>query len=83
MKVSRIKKIDNEIKATNNDKNQDSEKEYEIESICNHMRRRNKMLLLIKWKGYKNPPWEPQDVMRTSINDDVETYWKKIKESKR
>ena len=70
---------DNEIKATNNDKNQDSEKEYEIESISNHMRRRNTMLLLIKWRGFENPTWKPEDVMRTSVNDDVETYWEKLK----
>ncbi len=47
--------------------------------VCNHMRRRDIMLHLIKWRGYKNPTWEPEDVMRTSINDDVETYWEKLK----
>ena len=47
------------------------------------MRKRNITLLLIKWKGYKEPTWEPEDVIRSSINNDVETYWQKIKQSKR
>jgi len=66
-----------------NSEKDDSEKEYEIEHICNHMRKRNTMLLLIKWKGYEQPTWEPEDVIRTSINNDVETYWEKVKQSKR
>ena len=39
-------------------------------------------LLLIKWKGYEEPTWEPEDVIRSSINNDVETYWQKVKQSK-
>ena len=78
------KKVDKNVNEEGNqEQKENSEQEYEIEHICNHMRKRNTMLLLIKWKGYEHPTWEPEDVIRSSINDDVETYWQKIKLSRR
>ena len=34
-------------------------------------------MLLIKWKNCKRPTWEPENIMRESINDDVTKYFKK------
>lgn len=83
----KVKNIDNnneEDNDKNNDKDsdEDNDKEYVVERILNHMRKRRTKMLLIKWKGYEKPTWEPEETMRLSINDDVEMYWKNLKPKK-
>ena len=53
---------------------------YVVEIILDHRedvrKRRNNSSLLIKWKGYDKPTWESEKIMRESINDDVDSYFK-------
>jgi len=39
---------------------------YEVDDIVNMKMVRNKRLFLIKWKGYDDPSWEPEKLLRES-----------------
>ena len=78
-KQNKIKKVKNTIDEPK--KSDKSETLYVVEKILDHRedskRRKNKISLLIKWKGYDEPTWESEVSMRESINDDVDSYLKK------
>jgi hypothetical protein len=45
----------------------DAEEEYEVEAILNERKasgRGNNKRLLVKWKGYAKPTWEPEEALR-------------------
>ena len=71
------KKANNKTKTDECTHKEDGTEVYIVEGILNHMRKRNNKWLLIKWKGYDVPTWEPEETMRMTINDDVDAFWKK------
>ena len=53
---------------------QDNSKMYVVENILQH-KKKGEMHLLIKWKGYSEETWEPEKLMRESIEEDVDNYF--------
>ena len=76
------KKANNKTKTDECTHKEDGTEVYIVEGILNHMRKRNNKWLLIKWKGYDVPTWEPEETMRMTINDDVDAFWKKMQQIK-
>ena len=50
-------------------------KMYVVENILQHKKTKGEMHLLIKWKGYAEETWEPEKLMRESIEEDVDNYF--------
>lgn len=53
----------------------DGEQEWEIERILSHRGRKNRTYL-VKWKGYEEASWEPEDNLEHS-KEAIEDYWKR------
>jgi hypothetical protein len=39
----------------------DGEEEWEVEEILDSRRVRNRLQYLVRWRGYPDPTWEPED----------------------
>ena len=62
---------------------EDDSEMYEVEKILKHKKSKGGTHLLIKWKGYAETTWEPEELMRESIEDDVNKYFLQIMTSEK
>jgi hypothetical protein len=45
----------------------DGSEEYEVEEVVRARTKRNERQVLVKWKGYRKPTWEPLDALQDTV----------------
>ena len=59
------------------------EREYEVEKILDHaITAENYLYYLVKWMGYDDPTWEPEDHLK-NCPDAIEDYSYSLKQKRR
>ena len=59
------------------------EREYEVEKILDHaITPENYLYYLVKWMGYDDPTWEPEDHLK-NCPDAIEDYSYSLKQKRR
>lgn len=69
-----------QIKIVPNEVEDDEGSDYEVEQILNHREVNGKMEYLIKWKGYDEETWEPEQNLHD--DDTKKRYWDIVDEVK-
>ena len=65
-------------KIVNNTDADEQNKEYIVEKIVAHKKKKGRYSFQVKWKNYKDTSWETKSYLDTFICDDVNTYLQSI-----